>query len=335
MTSARRTAKTLVFVVAMMVVTGFLPAYVFAAVGWSNAVGLAMLGGMGVSMGSMMGRGWQTGLIITGPLALLTALTVWSAPVALLAGLVLAVAAFLRGYAARVGLHNALLTSVIALGFFVAQPPASDTSLPAPLFAGLVVLITGAWVTLVVYLARTWLQAPPLTGLNDIRVVAYSTVLAVMVGVATWCVVHFDLGHSGAWIILTILVVFQPSLGAGFKKAGERALGTLVGFGIALAVGAMVPSGPWLYAIGTLFLILALTVVIAQMHYWIFAALLTPSIVLLESAGTTVTHVAVDRLEATTVAIIGVLLVMLALSPFAHHFDVKARARAGSAEPTH
>ena len=322
MTSALRAqTKNITISIVLMVIAGFAPAIVMGALGWKSAVSVAMLGGLATFMACTMGKGWHTGLVMAVPFSLMTALTVWSAPYALAAAVVLAVAAFFRGYAAKAGMQNAFLTVVIALGFIVAEPPKFSTSVPSPVLAGLVMLATTAWVTLIVWLAQRWVHPPMLAPITTDRVLWFSSVLALMVGIATWFVVDLKLGHGGGWIILTILVVYQPNLGDGFKKAGARAVGTIVGFIIAIVVGSVVENGPILYLLGTVCLIAAMVVMLTGKPYWYFAALLTPAIVLYESAGSTVTKVAVERLEATIIGVLITLFFMLLLLPLA------ARAR--------
>jgi len=307
--------KSLVTSILLMVIAGFAPAIVMGILGWQSAVSVAMLGGLVTFLACSMGQGWRTGLIIAVPFSIMTTLTVWSAPHALAAAIVLAAAAFMRGYGAKIGLHNALLGTVIALGFTVAQPPQFTTSIPSPIMAGLVMLATTAWVTLVVYLTRKWIHPPQLAPMNNSQTLWFASTLALMVGIATWCVVHFTLGHGGGWIILTIVVVYQPTLGAGFKKAGERAFGTLLGFGIALAIGLVISNGPLLYLLGAVCLVAAMTFMLTGKPYWLFATFLTPAIVLFETAGSTVEKVAFERLEATLIGVAGTLLVMLLLLP--------------------
>lgn len=315
------TAKSIIAAMVFMTLVAFAPSTVMGAVGWKSAVAVAMLGGLAAFLAAIMGEGWRTSLLLAVPLSLFTMLAVWSAPVAWAAAVVMAAAAFLRGYAANKGLHNALMTSVIALGFLVVQPPSSDTGWPAPLFAGAVMLGTILWVALVMYLARRWVHPPTLSGLDALRVIAFSVVLALMVGVATYLVVFFKLGHGGGWIILTIVVVFQPYLGAGLKKAGERALGTLLGFVIALIVGLVISGGPLLYLLGSACMVTASVVMMLGKPYWVFATFLTPAIVLFESAGATVTQVAIERLDATIVGVAATLLVMLALTPLSKYLQ--------------
>jgi hypothetical protein len=328
--AAPRFAKTknIAISVLLMVIAGFAPAIVMGALGWKSAVSVAMLAGLAAFMACTMGKGWSSGLILAVPFSVMTTLTAWAAPYAVAAAIVLAVAAFFRGYGAKVGLHNAFLTSVIALGFLVAEPPKFVSSVPSPIIAGLVTLVTVLWVTLVVFVAKRWVHPPKLASLDTTRVLWFSALLALMVGIATWCVVHFELGHGGGWIILTILVVFQPYLQSSFTKAVARVLGTLVGFVIAIVVGAVVANGPLLYLFGTIFLIAAMVFMLDGKPYWLFAAFLTPAIVLYESAGSTVTKVAVERLEATVAGIALALLVVLILYPLAR----RGQRKSGAAE---
>jgi len=321
MATAARQAKTLVLVLSLLVIAGFLPAITLGIVGWSSGVNVAILSGLAAFIACMGGTGWRTGLVITVPFALLAGLAVWAAPTPWLASLVLALAAFLRGYAAKFGMHDALVMALISLGFLVASPPQSTGSIAAPLYVAAVCVISMLWVTMVMFLLRHRLHRHHLIPLDPIRVIPYSIVLAFLVGIATWFVVALKLGHTGGWVILTIVVIFQPSLGAGLKKAMNRAGGTILGFLIAIALGSILGTGPLLYLFGAGFLMVALLFMMQGRSYWLYAAALTPAIVLLESAGSTVDQVAIDRLAATAAGVAITVLVLLVLAPFAKHFE--------------
>ena len=316
MNSVRQQTKTLAFDVVLMVVAGFAPAIVMGFAGWSNGVNVAILSGLAIFIACMGGTGWRTGLFVSLPFAMLAGLADWAASTPVWAAIVLAGAAFLRGYAAKVGMHDALIMTVISLGFIAAAPPQSDSSLAAPVFVALVAFGASAWATLVVFLLRHRLHQHQHTPLDPTRVMTFSLVLAFLVGVATWAVVALDLGHTGGWIILTIVVVFQPSLGAGFTKAAHRAAGTVLGFLIAILIGLLVPGGPLLSLIGTIFLMAAFLLMLQGRPYWLYATVLTPAIVLLESSDSTVDTVAKERLGATLIGVAVTLIVMLALVPF-------------------
>lgn len=318
MSSIRQQTRTLAFDVVLMVVAGFAPAIAMGLAGWSNGVNVAILSGLAVFIACMGGTGWRTGLVISLPFALFAGLTEWAAASPVWAAIVLALAAFLRGYAAKAGMHDALIMTVISLGFIAASPPQSDSSLAAPVYVALVALGASAWATLVMFLLRHRLRQHQHSRLDPTRVMAFSLVLALLVGVATWAVVALDLGHTGGWIILTIVVVFQPSLGAGFTKAAHRAAGTVLGFLIAILVGLVVPLGPMLPLVGTAFLMVAFLLMLQGRPYWLYATVLTPAIVLLESGGSTVDQVAEERLGATLIGVACTLIVILAIAPFSN-----------------
>jgi hypothetical protein len=316
MSSVSSQARTLALDVAIMVVAGFAPAIAMGLLGWSSGVSVAILSGLAVFIACIGGNGWRTGLIISLPFALLAGLTQWSATDPVWAASVLAFAAFMRGLAARVGMHDALIMTVISLGFIAASPAQPISSLTGPIYVALVTLGAALWATLVMFVLRRRLHARPHDGLDPQRVMAFSFMLALLVGVATWVVVALDLGHTGGWIILTILVVFQPSLGAGFAKAVHRALGTVLGFFVAIVIGLLVPSGPLVYLMGTAFLMAAFMLMLQGRPYWLYATVLTPAIVLLESAGSTVERVAEERIVATLIGVAATLIVILAIAPF-------------------
>ena len=333
MSSPRQQLRTLAIDVAIMVIAGFAPAILMGIIGWSDGANVAILAGLAVFIACMGGMGWRTGLVISVPFALLTGLADWAAPNPWLAAIVLAIAAFLRGYAAKAGLHDALTMSVIALGFIAASPVPSSTSIPSPVLVGVVSLVAALWATLLMYLLRHRLPVRQHTGLDPVRVIPFSLILAALVGVATWFVVDLNLGHTGGWIILTILVVFQPTLGAGFVKAAHRAAGTVLGFVIAIIIGALVTNSVILSLAGAAFLMISFILLLQGRAYWLYATVLTPAIVLLESAGSTVDEVADERLAATLIGVAATVLVMLALVPVSKYLSARSAAGTGPAQP--
>ena len=322
--AGRKAAKKIVFLLVLMNVAAFAPAILLGVLGWTDAVFIGMLVGLSSFVACLMGSGWKTGIRVAVPFSVFCALTVWAAPYALAAALVLGAAAFWRGYGARLGLHNALMMSVISLGFIVAQPPKFEGSFSAPVLTGIVALGASLWVTLIMFLARKVLHPPALTKLVTARVLAFSSILALVIGGVTWCVVHFNLGQGGAWIILTILVVFQPYLGTSFRKAGQRVIGTAAGFVLAMIIGLFVSTGPALYVLGVILFMAAGSFMMLGKPYWTFVLFLTPAVVLFTSTGSTVDKTAVLRLEATSVGVVIIMLVMLALTPIAKFLQSKS-----------
>ncbi len=326
MSSGARTTNLLVAGVALMVVAGMGPWMILLLLGQPNLASAAILPGIALTIACVTGSGWRIGLMIVGPFAALCALASWASPSPWWSAVVLAAAASLRGYAAREGLHDALSLTVITLGFLVATPSDFGSPVPAPVLVGAVSLGAGLWATLVIFALRSRIPRVTPVHLNPIRVLGYSLTLAVLIGVATFFVVSYNLGQTGGWIILTILVVFQPYFGAGLKKAGSRALGTIAGLCITIAIGAAFPTGPILYAFGSVFVIVMFLFLIQNRPYWLYAMVLTPTVVLMDSADSTVTVVALERLKGTLIGIAFTLLVMLALWPLVQHLETRPTA---------
>ena len=324
--SAKKTTKLLVAGVVLMVIAGLGPWMILTLFGQPNAANVAILPSVAVTIACVTGAGWETGLIVVAPFALLAGLSAWASPYPWLAALVLAIAAFLRGYAARIGLHDALILIVISLGFIVALPPTFTASMPDPLLVGLVVLGSGIWVTAVIFTLRKLIPPMKHVHLEAIRVDVFSIMLAILVGGATYFVASFNLGQTGGWIILTILVVFQPYFGIGIKKAGSRALGTVIGFVIAVVVGLFFPTGNILYLFGAIFIVIAFLFILQGRPYWQYAVALTPAVVLMDSAQSKVNVIAMERLKGTFVGIAVTLLVMLALMPLNKYLEAKSNA---------
>jgi Fusaric acid resistance protein-like len=108
-----------------------------------------------------------------------------------------------------------------------------------------------------------------------------------------------NLGQGGAWLLMTVFLVFKPLTPTPWVRSLNRAFGTLLGVGIvAVYLATLPPTSPPIALLvpSTLLLVAAALTLLAQRWpYWCFVALLTPSIVLLlacMSASTKVVSVA-------------------------------------------
>ena len=131
--SPATTTKRVVVGLGLLVISGLGPWAFLMLLGWPNVANAAVVPGMALTILCITGTGWRAGILIVGPFAVLSGLAVWALPSPWLAAIVLAVAAFVRGYAAREGLHDALILTVIAMGFLVTTPPQFTSTVPAPI----------------------------------------------------------------------------------------------------------------------------------------------------------------------------------------------------------
>lgn len=322
--------KHAVFAV-VLVFAPMLPALLLAPLGWSSAAGSFIFATMAGVMASML-AGPRLGLILAAGLAVAEMLALPAAPYPVWAGLVMGVSALLYGLTSHRGLTSLISMAPIAVAFTIADPPVldQDSMLADALVLGLFVLLGGLWGT--VFGTFVGRKAPRMTlQPSSWRIaVTFALVIGVATGLTMAIVVATGIGHTGAWIVLTIIMVLQPRLRETFRKSLNRALGTALGFGIALAVALILSNETALLVLGMAFLTLAVYVKMdPRSKYWHFTMLLTPGIVLAEGAGNDVVATDLDRLWAsfTGIAIALVLLVVFHLLGVRDHTDADLAER--------
>lgn len=182
------------------------------------------------------------------------------------------------------------------------------------LVVGAAALYGAGVVALMRHRIPAWAEKPRI---SSSRALVFAVSNGLLMAVATWFVIALDLGHTGAWLLLTIVVVSQPYVQDGFTKALQRAGGTLLGFGVAFLVGAATSNVVILYVVGMVALMAAATLMLQRRPYWMFAASLTLTVVMLEGASSSVEATAISRLVATLVGAGAALAVTAVLQPFA------------------
>ena len=121
-------------------------------------------------------------------------------------------------------------------------------------------------------------------------------VLAIVAAIAT----SRHLGQGGAWLLMTVFLVFKPLTPTPWQRSLNRALGTMLGVAIVAAylhtLPASAPPMALLVPAALMLVAAALTMLAQRWPYWCFVALFTPAIVLLmASMGTTSKAVPVAR----------------------------------------
>jgi hypothetical protein len=293
--------------VAALVITfvPMLPSLLLAPLGWGDVTGPFLLATMAALMASLF-AGIRLGLVVTAGLAIAYMVALPAASNPGWAGLVMAVAALLYGLTARRGLTPMIVTAPVAIAFTIADPPTlqQGSMLADALALGLFAVLGGLWGTAFGSLLgrKVPRKVPPL--LSWSRAVGFALTMAIVTGVTMGIVVATGIGHSGAWILLTILLVVQPAMGRTFRRSLERALGTALGFGLTLVAALLVSGQTLLLVLGIVFLTLAVYVKLdPRSTYWQFTTFLTPGIVLAEGSGANVLALDIDRLGATLVGI--------------------------------
>lgn len=301
-------------VAVVLVIT--LPGLVLTIAGRDDLAGMtAMAAVAGVLPALLVGTRIAVGTAVGLGVAAAAAVAVSDQP--WLAALLMALAAGAVGLSSRVGAQRALVTAPITLAFLLAEPPRDVAGDMVPsLVVGATMLAAALWAALVGSFMMRKRHRPASQPLSWYRAGAYAGVLAVAVGGASWLLVDLELGHGGAWFVMTLLIVLQPYLKDSWEKTIQRASGTVIGFVIALVLYALLDIPAVLYVIASVLMLLALVaLVVKHRPYWQFVALLTPAIVLLEGGSGSVVDTAIARLGFTLLGVGVAVAIELAAVP--------------------
>lgn len=295
----------------VLVFVPMLPALLLAPLDWGAVIGPFLLATFAAMMAALFG-GIRLALVVTAGFALAEMIALPAAPSPVWAGLVMALTSLVYGLTARRGLSSLIVVAPEGVAFLLADPPSlgQGSMLEDALALGLFVIIGGVWGTAFGALLGRKVPRKTPTGFGWRTTILFAATMAVVTGAAMAVVVASGIGHTGAWILLTLFLVIQPVMHQTFRKALERGLGTVLGFGIALAVALIVRDATVLLILGMLFLTLAVYVKLdPRAQYWHFTTFLTPGIVLAEGAGTNVVMTDIERLWASLVGVAVALVV--------------------------
>ena len=319
-----RVAVAAKVIVAVTVVV-LLPGLVFSALGFGGFSGVSALAAIAAAIPTMRVSP-RLGATVVAAVTLASALTVPAATDAVWAGLLMAAVAGLTGVAGRFGAASAVIMAPISIVFLLVEPPTTVDGRPAGMWlVGAVVLASSAWAVGVAALLARGHERTRGQRQSWVRTGLYAGVLAVVVGVATAVVVDRGLGHGGGWFVMTLFIVIQPYVQDALRKTAERGLGTVLGFVIAITVIALLPTELLRYVAGSVFAVLAMRALFVQHRpYWQYVTLLTPSVVLLEGAGSNAMGTAWQRLLFTLLGVAVAVSIELALYPVFRHAAERA-----------
>ncbi|MGA1146795.1 MAG: FUSC family protein [Candidatus Nanopelagicales bacterium] len=223
------------------------------------------------------------------------------------------------GYSARYGNESPILLVPVVIAFIVISPPDLATrdgytlgGFEYAAVVGVSLLIGGVWVAILGLVLTRKMERAKNDPVERSVAIGYGIALAASTGIATFVAAYYSPGSTGAWVVLTILLVMKPRPTDMWRTARHRVGGTLVGAAIAaVLVIAMDQIGisrvTWSGLLGAVFLILALGVLRVR-PYWQFVMLLTPAIILLKSSGDDTLNLDALRVVMT---IIGTVIALL------------------------
>ncbi len=302
----RRSIAKILFLIFFAVLV---PMPIFSALGLGPVGSFVGLAGVGAVV-AVLAVQFRIALLATvgagvaAALLTLASVTWWSAAI------VMSLIALIFGLTARKGWQSGLVPFAIALSFIASDGAQAVTPLSrAAILLGVAFIAWGVIVALITYL---FFRNPVLpTKPEPLRTVqGYVVMLTVVTFITQGLAVGLKLDHAGGWLVMTPFLVILPHIRDGFQKSLRRAAGTVVGFGIVLGLSAITSSHVIFSIIGALAFTVAIYAKFKSWNYFIFALFLTLGIVLLEGLSTSVTSVAVYRLEATIGAIVLSLIAM-------------------------
>ncbi len=281
--------------VAVIVALLALPAVLAQAIWLPSTAGVFILGSLPATIAVVVvgpRRAWQIalGAAASGTLAASFSGNAW------LGAILIASLAGYAGYSARYGNQSPVLFVPIVTSFIVISPPdlidRAGDPIGEPSYAGIVgiaLLLGGCWAALLGTLLTRDFQRAATEPVSEQVATGYAVALAVSTGGATFIAASYFPGSTGAWVILTILLVMKPRATDMWRTARHRVGGTLLGAVVAAAIvltldGLTLSRTTWELILGALFLTLALSVMQVR-PYWQFVTLLTPAIILLKSSG--------------------------------------------------
>ena len=216
---------------------------------------------------------------------------------------------------AKQGLHHPTLMVPIFISFVLAAPPevVGMSNLPAAFMTGAVLTLGGLWAT---GSARLLLGHRHLDverkRLATQAAVLYAITMTLVLGIAAWGVLTYAKFHQGAWLLLTLIIVLQPSPHDTLTRSLQRLGGTIIGGAFAFVLILAGVESTLALVVGGVILFAALTMRYAlKRPYWEYVTVLTPAAILLNTPGLDAISVADDRVVFTIIAtVVGVTLAL-------------------------
>lgn len=309
---AKLTRRIAVSVAVMVLLT--IPSIALIAINHESASTWATASGI-AGVVALLAGGVRTGVTVAIVLGLL-------APIAIVVGLtpitgaaLMAVMCMTVGRLSRFGLHRATLLVPVFMAWMILDPPTWGRGLRVDrtdadyLTWMAVIFFVGAIFPVIVLpwaLRKVHMPAPKPHPRRES--VPYTATITVLTAVSTYVLLLHPDQVAGAWLIATILVLSQVGDVGTFRMTLERVLGTALGLIAVTVVVMRVHSLTWIYIIGLIFAVAALTAKFSP-HYWIYMALITPTVVCLNASSSS----QVKNLEAQRGidTLIGAALVLL------------------------
>lgn len=173
------------------------PSLLLSVLGFDAVAGDAMLATATGLIAATFGP-WRPAAVAALLLGLGAGVAIVAAPLPGVAAVLMAACGLAMGIAARFGVAGVVVMAPIAVAFVLAEPPAA-----APLAAGVAYAAAAGFGVMVGAAVRRRLPHKALEPVHSTRALAYGGTLALLAGVSAWFVADRNLGHAGAWLLMT------------------------------------------------------------------------------------------------------------------------------------
>lgn len=309
-TLARRFLVAVAIVILLNVPTAILIAINHeAASTWATAAGI-------VGVVALLMGGVRVGVTTALVLGLLTPVAIVAGQTPITGAALMALMCLTVGRMSRFGLHQATLLVPIFMAWMILDPPtwgkrpSPDLTDSTYLTWMAVIFFVGAIFPVIVLpwaLRKVKMPAPKPHPRRES--VPYTATITVLATASTYVLLERPQHVTGAWLIATILVLAQVGDVGTVRRSTARVVGTLVGLIVVGLIIAEVQSLTWIYLIGTVFAVAAITAKFSP-HYWVYMALITPTVVCLNASSSSQLPQLGEQRALDTV--IGAVLVLIA-----------------------
>lgn len=313
-----------------------------AALVISVVVGIALLGfisptapivaipGVVVALTSSMFAGHRWGLANLGGMVVCAFVATQLNPYPIAAGLFLAALGVLMGMGAMYGLNVAFLYLPLYTGsLMIAPTPAPLTGMTThidpqyftfseSLEAVVPIALGGLWAWLVVFAMSKYFPPPTRTIWSKNVAIFLAIVFGVLLGLTMLLVLLYVRIPVAGWLILTLVILFQPTVTLTYSKTIRRVVGTVAGVVLAALIAAVTANTAVHMVLGVVLMIFALAFLLDKTKYWLYVLLFTPAMVFFSSAGINTLQADFDRLVFTLMGAVIVLVLTLFIDKVAN-----------------
>lgn len=280
------------------------PFIAVSALWWSGVITFAIFGvfvGLtgAATVGPKVGIGFTLLFAVFGT----AAVAVSSSPI--LAGLLVAAAAFGIAFCSVYGLTGAMLVVAMFVPYLIHQPPTPSSGgvRGVTYFASVagVLLVAGLWGCLLGWFVTRHRSATPPPRFRMRDAVLGGSLVAVVAGVITFVAVSRLDSTEWVWLLLTLFVLTKPAPDLNWPMTKSRVFGTVVGVIAASLISLLGLPHPIFTTLGLLALTIAMTLKLLKKPYWIYASFMTPAIIFFDSTTGDTPELAFQRLIYTIV----------------------------------